>query len=340
MTRRAFELYLARVREGASLTADESADAFAAIMAGTVPDAALAEFLSVQSARGPTVPEIAGAAHSMRAKMLSLEAPADAIDLCGTGGDGHCTLNVSTAVSFVVAACGVPVAKHGNRNLSSRTGAADVLEALGVNVSLQSDAAAAALRQTGICFLFAPNYHPAMRRVAAVRKKLGIRTIFNLLGPLCNPARVRLQLLGVYAQQWLEPLAQVLGDLGSDGAWVVHGSDGLDELTTTGPTAVAIMLGNKTTRAEVTPEDAGLRRSGLDRIRGGDAQHNANAIRDLLMRKDAGSYRDIVLLNAAAGLIIAGRAAELRDAAEMAADAIDSGKALGKLDALIEVSHA
>ncbi len=338
MSRQQFDPYLLRVQNGETLTAAESAEAFAAMMSGTIPDDALADFLTAQCRRGPTIPEIVGAAQAMRANMLTIDAPTGTIDLCGTGGDGQSTLNVSTAVSFVVAACGVPVAKHGNRSLSSQTGAADVLEALGVNVSLQPRTAEVCLEQTGICFLFAPTYHPAMRHVASVRKKLGVRTIFNLLGPLCNPAGVRNQLMGVYAPEWLTALAQVLADLGTERAWVVHGSDGLDELTTTGTTDVMILQDGKTVARQVVPDDAGVARSDIDQLRGGDAQSNAAAMRTVL-HGERGAYRDIVLLNAAAGLLIAGRVEDLGAAAEMAADAIDSRRALGVLKRLIEFTQ-
>ena len=340
MSSNRFTFYLARLRAGDSLSADESADAFSVVMSGGVAEDDLAEFLLTQSQRRPTIPEIAGAARAMRANMLTVDAPPDAIDLCGTGGDGHGTLNISTAVSFVVAACGVMVAKHGNRSLSSRSGAADVLEALGANVSLGPDRAAACLKEAGICFLFAPTYHPAMRHVAPVRKKLGIRTIFNLLGPLCNPARVRRQLMGVYAAEWVEPLARVLADLGSERAWVVHGSDGLDELTTTGATSVAVLRDAAIALREIVPAEIGLSRSALEDLRGGDAQHNATAIRKLLSGEDRGAFRNIVLLNAAATLVIAGRAAGLNEGAQLAAEAIDSGRALRVLKNLVETSQA
>jgi anthranilate phosphoribosyltransferase len=339
MSGKQFEPYLGRVREGGTLTAEESADAFGAIMSGAVAEDALADFLTVQSRRGPTIPEIVGAAQVMRANMLTIDVPPATIDLCGTGGDARGTLNISTAVSFVVAACGVPVAKHGNRNLSSRTGAADVLEALGVNVSLPPRTAAACLEQAGICFLFAPAYHPAMRHVAPVRKRLGIRTIFNLLGPLCNPAGVQRQLMGVYAGEWLEPLARVLADLGTERAWIVHGSDGLDELTTTGMTEVAILQEREIVVRQVIPEEIGAARSDLDQLRGGDAQFNAAAMRSLL-NGGRGAYRDIVLLNAAAALVVAEKADELGEASDMAADAIDSRRALNVLERMIEFSTA
>jgi anthranilate phosphoribosyltransferase len=328
-----FKRYLTRVQEGGTLTAEESADAFTAIMSGAVAEDALSAFLTAQSRRGPTIPEIVGAAHVMRANMLTIDAPPGAMDLCGTGGDGHGTLNISTAVSLVVAACGVPIAKHGNRNLSSRTGAADVLEALGVNVSLHPRTAAACLEQTGICFLFAPTYHPAMRHVAPVRKSLGTRTIFNLLGPLCNPAGVRRQLMGVYAREWLEPLAHVLADLGTERAWVVHGSDGLDELTTTGTTEVAMLQDGEVSARQVVSDEIGVARSNLCQLRGGDAMRS-------LLDGGRGPYRDIVLLNAAAALVVAEKADDLGEASDMAANAIDSRRALDVLEQMIEFSKA
>src|SRR5690242_7686146 len=228
-----FSPLLKRVGSGQPLDAAESARAFDAIMSGEIPEPRMAAFLTALAVRKPTVDEIVGAVRSMRSKMLTIEAPQGAIDLCGTGGDGHGTLNISTAVSFVVAGCGVPVAKHGNRNMSSKTGAADVLEALGVRIDLEPDHAVRCLSGAGVCFLFAQKYHPAVRHVAEVRKQLKTRTIFNLLGPICSPARVKRQLLGVYAREWLTPIAEVLRELGTEKAWVVHGRDGLDEMTTT-----------------------------------------------------------------------------------------------------------
>ncbi|HEX4861313.1 MAG TPA: anthranilate phosphoribosyltransferase, partial [Rhizomicrobium sp.] len=272
----------ARVIAGTSLDAEESALVFDRIMSGEADPAQLEAFLAAQAARGPSVAEITGAARSMRAHMRSIRAPEGAIDLCGTGGDGHGTLNVSTAVSFVVAGCGVAVAKHGNRSASSRAGAADVLEILGVPIDLSPEDAQAALDETGLCFLFAPLYHPAMKHVAQVRRALGRRTIFNLLGPLCNPAQVKRQLLGVYASEWLEPLAEVLRALGSEKACVVHGADGLDELSTTGVSFVATLERDRIATSAATPESAGLVRATLADLIGGDAAHNAGAILRLL----------------------------------------------------------
>jgi anthranilate phosphoribosyltransferase len=327
---------LARVKSGAVLSEQESADAFDAIFAGQVSEDELSEFLLAMSRRGPTVAEITGAARSMRANMRSIEAPPDAIDLCGTGGDGHNTLNVSTAVSFVVAGCGVPVAKHGNRSATSRAGAADVLEALGVKIELSQDAARRCLDEAGSCFLFARAYHPAMRHVAAVRSRLGVRTIFNLLGPLSNPARVKRQLLGVYAREWLEPMADVLAALGTERAWVVHGCDGLDEMTTTGITYIAALDRDNVQMLEF---EAVQQSATLADLKGGDAHHNAGAIRRLLDGED-GPFRDIVLLNAGAALIVAGKARSIADGVRMAEASLDSGAALARLERLIEVSNA
>jgi len=326
---------LARVKSGAVLGEQESADAFDAIFTGQVGEDELAEFLLAMSGRGPTVAEITGAARSMRANMCSIEAPPDAIDLCGTGGDGHNTLNISTAVSFVVAGCGVPVAKHGNRSATSRAGAADVLEALGVKIELSQDAAQRCLDEAGSCFLFARAYHPAMRHVAAVRSRLGVRTIFNLLGPLSNPARVKRQLLGVYAREWLEPMAEVLAALGTERAWVVHGCDGLDEMTTTGVTYIAALDRGNVQMLEFEA----VKRSAAADLKGGDAHHNAAAIRRLLDGED-GPFRDIVLLNAGAALIVAGKAQSIADGVRMAEASLDCGAALARLERLIEVSNA
>jgi anthranilate phosphoribosyltransferase len=307
-------------------------------MSGVVPKEDLAAFLVAQARRGPTVPEIVGAARVMRTNMTSISAPAGAVDLCGTGGDGHGTLNISTAVSFVVAGCGVPVAKHGNRNMSSRTGAADVLEALGVNINIGPEAATQCLSQAGLCFLFAQTYHPAMRHVAEVRRNLGMRTIFNLLGPLSNPARVKHQLLGVYAKEWLVPIANVLGELGADRAWVVHGRDGLDEMTTTDVSHVAALVDGAIASFDVTPEEAGVGRARLEDLRGGAAAENAAAI-TALFEGVPGAYRDIVVLNAAAALVVAGNSANLQEAAALAIDSIDTGKARRAVAALVDISN-
>jgi anthranilate phosphoribosyltransferase len=326
MNRFAFIPMLEHVQGGGTFDEAQSAEIFGQILSGRIAQDELADFLLALAARQPTVAEITGAARVMRANMNSIAAPADAIDLCGTGGDGHATLNVSTAVSFVVAGLGVPVAKHGNRSATSRSGAADVLEQLGVRIDLSPSESETRLRESSLCFLFAQAYHPAMRHVAEVRRQIGVRTIFNLLGPISNPAGVKRQLVGVYAREWIEPLAHVLAALGAEKAWVVHGADGLDELTTTAASHVAVLDGGKVTTRTVTPEDAGLPFATLDDLKGGDARENAAAIRRLL-DGEAGPFRDIVLLNAAASLIVAAKAQGLREGARMAATSIDQGHA-------------
>jgi anthranilate phosphoribosyltransferase len=321
-----FSQILRRVVGGETLDADASAQAFTQMMSGSVSEPRMAAFLTALAIRGAAEDELVGAVRAMRSSMQRISAPAHAIDLCGTGGDGHCTLNVSSAASFVVAACGVPVAKHGNRNMSSRTGAADVLEELGLKIDLAPAAAEAMLRETNFCFLFAPAYHSAMTHVAPVRRELGFRTIFNLLGPLSNPADVKRQLLGVFARDWIEPLANVLAALGTTKAWIVHGSDGLDEMTITGTTHVAVLEDGKVTRHDVAPEEIGLKRATLADIKGGGAKENAQAICSLFDgAKNA--FRDIVVLNAAAGLVIASKAKNLKAGAVLAAEAIDTGAA-------------
>jgi anthranilate phosphoribosyltransferase len=262
----------------------------------------------------------------MRGAMQTVTAPANAIDVCGTGGDGSGTLNVSTATAFVAAACGVPVAKHGNRSMSSQTGAADVLDALGVPTDLGPEAAAASLRETGFCFLFAPKYHAAMKHVAPVRRELGFRTIFNLIGPLSNPAGVRRQLIGVFSEDWLQPVAESLRELGTEAAWIVHSDDGLDEISIAAPTQVSVLEGGRISRRTVTPEDAGLPRAPISAIAGGDARTNAAAIRALLAGERS-AFHNIVVLNAAAALLVAGRGADFREGAALAIEAIDSGRA-------------
>jgi anthranilate phosphoribosyltransferase len=319
-----FAAILKRLSEGQTLNADEAAQAFGEIMSGEVSQIRIAALLT--ALRKPGVTEITGAARAMRAAMRSVDAPAGTIDVCGTGGDGHGTLNVSTAVAFVVAAAGVPVAKHGNRSASSRTGAADVLEVLGVPVNLEPDAAAASLHENNFAFLFAPLYHPAMKHVGPVRKELGFRTIFNILGPICNPAGAKRQLIGVFSQEWIEPMAHVLRELGTDKTFIVHGADGLDELSLSGATQTAVLENGKITRREITPEDAGLSRAPLSAIKGGDAQENADAIRRLLAGEKS-AFRDIVLLNAAAALIVADKVPDLKSGAALAAQTIDSGAA-------------
>jgi anthranilate phosphoribosyltransferase len=333
-----FAQILKRLVGGETLDADTSASAFGEIMAGRVGEAEMASFLTALAIRGTSDDEIVGAARAMRGAMTTIFAPPGAMDLCGTGGDGHGTLNVSTATSFVVAACGVPVAKHGNRSISSRTGAADVLDALGVKTDLAPRAAETVLRETNFCFLFAPAYHTAMKHVMPVRRALGFRTIFNLLGPLANPANVKRQLLGVFAHDFIKPVASVLAALGTTKAWIVHGSDGLDEMTTTGVTHVAVLDNENVTERQVTPEDIGVKRVSLSALKGGEAKENADAIRALLDGAK-GAYRDIVMLNSAAALIVADKARDLKAGAVLATDAIDSGAAKNVLARIAAASQ-
>ena len=329
---------LAHVADGKPLDAAQAERAFEIIMSGDATPAQMGGFLMALRVRGEKVPEITGAARAMRAKMLGIEAPAGAIDTCGTGGDAKGTYNVSTAISFVVAACGVPVAKHGNRALSSRAGAADVLTALGVNIDADMRLVQKALREANLCFLMASRHHSAMRHVGPTRVELGTRTIFNLLGPLSNPARVKRQLLGVFAPQWVRPLAEVLRDLGHEHAWVVHGADGLDELSTTGPSQVAELKAGKIATFEVSPGDAGLPKARLADLKGGDAEHNAEVLRAMLDGM-AWPFRNIVLFGSAAALIVAGKVRDLKAGVAMAAEAVDSGRARQTLATLAAISH-
>lgn len=326
-----------KIAAGQSLDETEIEAALAAMTAGEATPAQMGAFLMGLRVRGETVPEITGAARLMRSKMLSVAAPPDAIDIVGTGGDGHATFNVSTCAAFVAAGAGLHVAKHGNRSVSSLSGASDVLAALGVKLDPGAQAIERAIREAGVGFLWAPVHHPAMKVWAPIRAELGVRTIFNLLGPLCNPANVKRQVVGVFARSWVEPVAEVLQNLGSEHAWVVHGADGLDELTTTGATTVAELKDGDITIFEVLPEDAGLTRANLSDLKGGDASVNAAALRGVLAGKP-GPYRDIVLLNAAAALIVGGRAANLADGVVRASTAIESGSAQRALDTLVAIT--
>jgi anthranilate phosphoribosyltransferase len=329
---------IAAVAGGRSLDEHEAEQAFDILMSGDATPTQIGAFLMALRVRGETVAEITGAVRTMRAKMLKIDAPAGAIDTCGTGGDNSGTLNISTGAAIVTAAAGVPVAKHGNRAASSKTGTADVLGALGVNIDADMALIREALWSANICFLMATRHHNAMRHVGPSRVELGTRTIFNLMGPLSNPAGARLQLLGVFARAWIEPMAQVLASLGTERAWIVHGSDGLDEITTTGPTYVAELKGGKVSLLEVTPEMAGLPRATPADLKGADAATNAAAITGLLAGQP-GPYRDIVLLNSAAALVLAGRATDLKSGVALAASAIDSGKAKAKLAELVAITN-
>jgi anthranilate phosphoribosyltransferase len=334
-----FKSLIAKVATGASLTRDEAASAFDRMMSGEATPSQMGGLLMALRVRGETVDEITGAVTTMRAKMLGVKAPLDAIDVVGTGGDASGSYNISTCAAFIVAGCDVPVAKHGNRALSSKSGAADVLQALGVKIDLNADQVGRCIRDAGIGFMFAPAHHPAMKNVGPTRVELGTRTIFNLLGPLSNPASVKRQMIGTFSKHWVEPMAQVLNNLGAESIWVVHGSDGLDEITTTGPTSVAELKGGKIRTFEVSPEDAGLPRAKPEALKGGDGEYNAKALLDVLKGKP-GAFRDIALLNAAAALIVAGKAKDLKEGVALAASAIDSGEAEGRLDRLIAVSCA
>src|SRR6476659_4713939 len=334
-----FKTLIGKVATGATLTRDESAKAFDYMMSGEATPSQMGGFLMGLRLRGETVDEITGAVATMRGKMQRVAAPPDAIDVVGTGGDASGSFNISTCAALIVAGAGSPVAKHGNRALSSRSGAADVLAALGVNIELDPEGVARCIRQAGIGFMFAPAHHPAMKNVGPTRVELGTRTIFNLLGPLSNPAGVNRLMVGVFSRHWIEPLALVLKNLGSESVWVVHGSDGLDEITTAGTTYVAALEKGTVRSFEITPEDVGLERVKPEALRGGEAKHNAQALVDVLKGK-AGPFRDVAVLNAAAGLMVAGRAKDLKQAVALAQKAVDSGEADGRLQRLIATSNA
>jgi anthranilate phosphoribosyltransferase len=344
--------YIAQIIEKRSLSREDAGHAFQIVMNGGASPALIAALLVALRCKGESVEEITGAAEALRARMLRIPAPPDVLDVCGTGGDNAGTLNISTAVALVVASCGVPVAKHGNSAVSSRSGSADVLKALGVQtaapvtvvehdrpVPSPQSIAARSLQACNICFLHAGTFHPAMRHIAPVRQELGIRTLFNLLGPLCNPASPKKQLMGVYAPELTGKIAQALKALGSERAWVVHGEGGLDELSLSGPSQVTELLNGDIRTFTIQPEDAGFASQPLDALAGQGPEENARAITQLLAGH-AGPYRDIVLLNAAAALIIAGKAESLREGASLAADAINSGKARETLATLVQVSNA
>jgi anthranilate phosphoribosyltransferase len=333
-----FKPLIAKVASGASLTRAEAERAFDMLLSGEVTPAQMGGFLIGLRLRGETIEEITGAVLALRSKMLKVAAPPDAIDIVGTGGDGHATYNVSTLAALIVAACGVPVAKHGNRAASSKSGASDVLMALGVRIGLTPEEVAASITQSGIGFMLAPAHHPAMRRVTEIRAELGTRTLFNLIGPLANPAGVKRQLLGVFSAHWLKPLAEVLRNLGSERVWLVHGSDGLDEVTTTGPTFVTALESGAIRSFEIVPEEAGLKRARLDDLKGGDAAYNAAAL-NAVLNGARNPYRDIAIFNAAAALIVAEKAADLKEAAALAADAIDTGRAASVLAKLVKASQ-
>jgi anthranilate phosphoribosyltransferase len=330
---------IGKVATGTSLTRQEAVAAFDRVMSGEATPAQMGGLLMALRVRGETVDEITGAVSAMRARMLRVTAPADAVDIVGTGGDGSGSVNVSTCASFIVAGAGVPVAKHGNRALSSKSGAADVLSALGVRIELTPEQVGRCIREAGIGFMFAPAHHPAMRNVQPTRVELATRTIFNLLGPLSNPAGVKRQMVGVFSRQWVQPLAEVLKNLGAESIWVVHGSDGLDEITLAGPTSVSALENGSIRSFEVTPEDAGLKRAAGDALKGGEAPANAAALRGVLEGKP-GAFRDVALLNAAAAFIVAGKAKDLKEGVALGARSLDGGAAIDRLNRLVAVSNA
>ncbi|HEY8595713.1 MAG TPA: anthranilate phosphoribosyltransferase [Devosiaceae bacterium] len=329
---------LNKIGAGQDLTGTEMRDVMNIIMSGDATPSQIGAFLMGMRVKGETVGEIAAAVSILRERMVPVEAPAGAIDIVGTGGDGAGTFNISTAAAIVVASAGVPVAKHGNRALSSKSGSAEALQALGIKLDLTPEQIKRCIVEAGIGFMFAPSHHPAMKHVGPARMELGTRTMFNLLGPQSNPAGVKHYMLGVFAREWVEPVAAALLANRATRAWVVHGSDGLDEITTTGPTFVASIEDGNLTSFEITPEDAGIPRARPEDLLGGDPEYNAQALRDVLARKP-GAYRDIVLINAAGAFIVAGRAKTLKEGVELAARQIDSGAARATLEKLVAASN-
>lgn len=315
---------------GISLSEAEMSDCMTEIMEGRATDAQIAAFLTALRIKGETVEEITGAARVMRQKATRIKAPEGTLDTCGTGGDMAGTFNISTTTAFVVAACGIPVAKHGNRSVSSRSGSADVLEALGIKIDLPPEKVERCLFETGFGFLFAPLFHPAMKYAIGPRREMGIRTIFNILGPLTNPAGAKKQILGVFSDRLTEPLCRVLGNLGAQDAMVVHGEDGLDEITISDGTRVSRLVGGRVENYMISPEDFGLERADVKALAGGDKEENARITMSIL-KGDRGPKRDVILMNAAAAIVVAGRTDSFREAKEIVAEAIDSGRALNKL---------
>ncbi|KAA2243931.1 anthranilate phosphoribosyltransferase [Salinarimonas soli] len=334
-----FKPYLAKVATGAALTQEEARAAFDALLSGEVTPAQGGAFLMALRVRGEAIDEIVGAVAALRGRMIRVEAPGGAIDIVGTGGDHSGSYNISTLAAMIVAGCGVPVAKHGNRAASSRSGAADVLAALGVRLGLDPEGLERCLGEVGLCFMFAQSHHASMRHVAPVRVELGTRTLFNLIGPLSNPAGVKRQLLGVFSPMWLEPLTAVLAQLGSTRVWTVHGSDGLDEITTTGPTEVVALENGRTARFTIDPRELGFELARPEDLKGGDPADNAQALRAVLDGART-PYRDVAILNAAAALVVAEAASDLKEGVARATAAVESGAARGALERLVRVSNA
>lgn len=333
-----FKDLIAKVADGHALSPEEAREAFEVILSGSATPSQLGGFLMALRVRGESIAEVTGAVATMRAKMLPVSAPANAIDIVGTGGDSSGSYNISTCTAIVVAGCGVPVAKHGNRSLSSKSGAAEALAELGVNIDIGPDRISDCLSKAGIGFMFAPLHHAAMKHVGPTRMELGTRTIFNLLGPLSNPAGVKRQMVGVFARKWVEPVAEALKELGSEKAWVVHGSDGMDEITTTGPTHVCELKDGTLRSFEISPQDVGLPVANPQDLKGGLPSENARALREVLSGT-RNAYRDIVLFNAAASLLVADKVDNLAAGVDMAANSIDSGSAADTLEKLVAASN-
>ncbi|GAB4576640.1 MAG: anthranilate phosphoribosyltransferase [Roseibium sp.] len=333
-----FKDLIAKVADGHALSLEEARDAFEVILSGSATPSQLGGFLMALRVRGESIAEVTGAVTTMRSKMLPVKAPADAIDIVGTGGDNSGSYNISTCTAIVVAGCGVPVAKHGNRSLSSKSGAAEALAELGVNIDISPAQISDCIHKAGIGFMFAPLHHAAMKHVGPTRMELGTRTIFNLLGPLSNPAGVKRQMVGVFARKWVEPVAEALKELGSDRVWVVHGSDGMDEITTTGPTHVCELKDGKLRSFEISPQEVGLAFADPKDLKGGQPSENARALREVLAGAQ-NAYRDVVLLNAAASLLVAGKVDDLKAGVDMAVQSIDSGSAADTLEKLVAASN-
>ena len=333
-----FKPIIAKVATGSPLTREEAEKAFDQILSGEATLAQMGAFLMALRVRGETVEEISGAVAAMRAKMLRVKAPEGALDIVGTGGDNSGSWNVSTLAAILAAATGLKIAKHGNRAASSKSGAADVLTALGVKVGIEPAIIERCIDQAGVGFMFAPAHHSSMRHVAPVRVEMGTRTIFNLLGPLSNPAGVKKQVIGVFSESWMIPVAETLKNLGSTDVWVVHGSDGLDEITTTGETKIVALKNGDISSFTITPEDAGLKRAKPEDLKGGDGEHNAKALMAVL-DGERSAYRDIAVLNAAAALMVADRAKTLDEAARIVEAAIDDGRAKKILETLVTASN-
>ncbi len=333
-----FKALIGKISQGQTLTQDESKEAFNIILSGDATPSQMGAFLMGLHLRGETTDELIGGVSVLREKASYITAPDGAIDLVGTGGDGFGTLNISTAAAFVVAGAGVPVAKHGNKAASSRSGTADVQAELGINTECDLSLTEKAIHEAGIGFMVAYRHHGAMRHVGPTRVELGIRTIFNLLGVMSNPAAVKRQLTGVYDPRWMRPMAETLKELGSKHVWIMHGTDGLDELTTTAPSLVVELKDGQISEFEITPEEVGLPKAKLEDLIGGTPAHNAKALLALL-NGEKGAYRDITLLNAAAGLVVGGKCSSVKDGIAIAADAIDSGKALKAMETLKRITN-